>query len=549
MPTVSISASELKTMLKREVSDSELEEILPLNKMEIEEREGDEIRIEVTPDRPDLYSVEGIARQLNSWLSLETGLRGHVVSAPRIEITTRNAKTRPFICAAVVRETSLTDSAIKSIMQLQELLDMSIGRDRKKAAIGIHDLDRIRPPLLYTDSGLDSARFIPLGSNQSMTPRDVLRKHEKGIQYAGLLSGRKAPLIFDQEGVISFPPIINSDRTRVTTDTKNLFIEITGTREDTVNTCLNIIVTALEMRDGKIEAVKINNKTTPVLRAKPANLDTGLIRGLLGQNLKEKEIKELLERMGYGIDIRTKRVFVPPYRADVLHPVDIAEDVAVACGYNNITPEMPRHPTTGKARPIEELSSTIKEIMTGLCFQEMMNFILTSRERLIKKPLAEKQIPVEIENPVTAEYSVCRTWLLPGLFANLASNKHRRYPQKLFEIADAVVEDRTADTLHRNRRKLAAVVSHSSANLSEIISISNAIAENLGLVFSYSNDDLRTFVPGRRAAVICENRKIGVLGEVHPEVLVNFELKMPVAGLELDVDALLDILNQTRKKA
>jgi phenylalanyl-tRNA synthetase beta chain len=539
MPVLSISAQDLRSLLRRKISDSELCEVLPLNKMEIDSWDGDEIKIEITPDRPDLYSVEGIARQVNGWLGLKTGLQGKILSKHRIDLRADRSNSRPYIVAGVVRGLEMNDYLIKSLMQLQELIDLSLGRDRRKVAIGVHNLDKIKPPLHYKDVSPDSVSFIPLNSSEEMNLSQVLDSHPKGMGYRHLLSGhRKYPVIMDTEGVISFPPVINSERTRVTEKTKNLFFDLTGTDKTAINYSLNIMMTALAMRGGKMEAVRINNTKTPHLRPRPVKLDIELTKRLLGLNLKDSEVKSLLERMCYGANIKEDIVYVPPYRFDILHPVDIIEDIAIAYGYNNFEPEIPNHPTLGAPLPIEEYSNTIRQVMTGLGFQETINYTLTSKEKLTSKT-GTKEAFIEISNPVTSEYSVCRDRLLPSLLQNLVSNKHRRFPQKIFEISDAVLPDEKSETNARNNRNLAAVVSHSSTGLSEILSILNALKENLTLSWKLTPLKHPTFIPGRCASIVLGRKTIGLLGEIHPSVLENFDIKTPVSAFELDVEAMV----------
>ncbi len=540
MPVVSVSVSDLRELVGRKLTDDEIKEILPLNKAEIDDWVGDELRLEVTPDRPDLYSVEGIARQLRAWLCIKTGLPSHIVSKPKIKIYSEAPQSRPSIVSGVVRDIRFDDNLIKSFMQLQELIDLTIGRDRKKVAIGVHNLDAIKPPLKYAEFSPEEISFIPLNFTEKMTLSEILERHPKGIQYRHIFKGKKKyPVIVDARGdVVSFPPIINAERTRVTEKTKNIFIDITGHDETPLNYSLNILMTALEERGGKLEAVKINHTPTPHLKARPVKLDIEGVKRLLGLNMKDSEIKEHLERMCYGVNLEDETVLVPPYRFDILHPDDIIEDIAIAYGYNNFIPQTPKIPTIGGQHPIDEFSHTLKSAMIGLGFHEMLNFVLTSKEKLIKKT-RKKTKAIELLNPVTSEYSICRTWLLPGLLKNLASNKHRRYPQRIFEVGDAVLPDRKAETRSRNVKKLAAAISHSNANFSEISSIFHALENAFGKKFTLKHYRHPTFIHGRCAGIYKNKKRVGFFGEIHPIVLENFELKMPVCALEIDVSSLM----------
>ncbi len=543
MPVISVSSRDLKSLLGRKVSDDELESVLPLNKLEIDSREGDELRIEVTPDRPDMLSVEGIARQLNSWLSIKTGFRKYSASPSKIDVKTKNPTLRPCFTCAVVRGLKLDDSGIKSLMQLQEMVDLTLGRDREKAAIGIHDVSNVRPPFTYTDVNPATVSFVPLGSGRRMSMAQIVKKHPKGIQYSRLVpKGRRWPLITDADGrVLSFPPIINGELTKVRPGTTDIFIDITGHDEKTINFALNILLTAMADRGGSIEAVRLDGKTRPDLSPRRMKIKNDDARSLLGEGFRNAEIKDLLLRMGYGASMGSREceVFVPCYRADILHPVDIIEDIAISHGFDNFTPEVPRLPTTGCSHPIEEFTNTVRTLMIGIGHTEVINFTLVSRDRHFKKMKLKTCPVIEISNPTSQDCSVCREWLLPDLLENLMTNKHRRFPQKLFEISDCVIPDHAQDVRARNVRKLGLVSSHTTANLSEIISVINTISENLGIPWVMKNHSHRSFIPGRCGKLLLGGETIGIFGEIHPEVLVNFGLRMPVAAAELEVDKIL----------
>ena len=220
-------------------------------------------------------------------------------------------------------------------MQIQEKLHDSIGRNRKKVAIGVHDFDKIKPPLVYRD--VDEETFAPLGETRTMSVKEILSEHPKGKDFAHLLKD-KYPMIYDKEGVISFPPVINSERTKLIENTKNLFIDVTGTDERAVNIALNILVCNITERSGKISTVKVSGKKTPELEPKEISIDIESIDKILGFGLNEKQITEILERMRYVV-MKLKggrlEVVIPPYRYDILHEIDIIEDIAIGYGYNN----------------------------------------------------------------------------------------------------------------------------------------------------------------------------------------------------------------------
>jgi phenylalanyl-tRNA synthetase beta chain len=544
MPVLTLSARDLKALIGSHVADDQLKTVLPLVKCEVEDWNGDEIKVEVTPDRPDLLSTEGIARQVAQWLGLKRGLHGYIVSKPTISIQADTVKVRPEIVAGVVRGLEMTDNLVKSIMQLQESIDFTIGRDRVKTAIGVHDVSKVKPPFFYREVGPRDISFVPLGSNKKMTIEMILKEHPKGIQYRHIFADKKKyPIILDKnDDVVSFPPIINGELTKVTPNTKDIFLDITGFDQTPINYTLNILLSALETRGGKIEGVKINNRTYPHLKQRPVKIKTDDVKRMLGINLKDRDIKDCLERMGYGVDIKSSRVLVPPYRADILHPVDVIEDIAIAYGYNDFVPEVPRLPTIGRFSQREEFALVLKEIMTGIGFQEVINLSLSNQDKQFNNMGVKNPGAIEISNPVSNEYDLCRHWILPSLMESLYANIHRRYPQKIFELSDCIHPDETNDTKAVNVKKLAAVISHAGAGFSEIMSSFNSFATVLPVDLVTQEYKHPSFIQGRCTSISIGKEVIGFLGEVHPQVIQNFRLKIPVAAFELNTERIHSIL-------
>jgi len=545
MPIITVDSDDMKSLIGRKIPDDELRRILPLNKLNIESWDGSELKIEVTPDRPDLFSTEGMARQISSWLGITPGPAKFDIAKPKIELVPSKVSLRPFITCGAVRGVRMDDRMIKSIMQLQETLDLTLGRDRKKVAIGIHDVSRVTPPFYYKEILPNAISFVPLNSTKRMNLRQIIAEHPKGVQYAHLMKGaKKWPIIVDSKNqVLSFPPIINGELTKVREETTDLFIDITGSSDSLVNNSLNILLTALEKRGARIEAVSVGGKLKPDLSPRLMQADADEARKLLGLEIGNKEIVSLLERMGYGASIKknTIEALAPAFRADIIHPVDIMEDIAIAYGFTDIKPEVAKLPSTGEASRMEEFSNRIRELMAGLGFQEVLNYVLTSKEKQFQRMGAKTEAVAEIANPMLQEYSVCRRWLLPGLMENLRTNKHRKFPQKIFEISDCVIPD-NSDTRASSVRKLACLTTHSQASLSEIISILNAVKGNLGVKLETRPFGHGSFIPGRCGAILLGKDIIGMFGEISPKVLGNLELGNPVSAFELDVQKIFDYI-------
>ena len=247
-----------------EISLSRLVEETPMMGVDLEGVDEETFSVEVFPNRPDLLNIEGFARALNGFLDFDKGLTDYTAgeSGFRLIVDSKVEKVRPYISTAIVKEIDLTDEAVKSLMNVQEKLHVTHGRNRVKVAIGVHDLDKIKPDFTYTTCNPDESAFTPLEMNTEMTPRKILSKHPKGREYAFTLEDfRRYPIIYDARGeVLSLPPIINGEYSRLSPDTRSLFIECTGLSQKSCDEAVNIIATALADRGGRIESLEIKYK-------------------------------------------------------------------------------------------------------------------------------------------------------------------------------------------------------------------------------------------------------------------------------------------------
>jgi phenylalanyl-tRNA synthetase beta chain len=551
MPTIEVSYKDLYELIGRKLSIEKLKEAVEYAKGEIEAVDRDLLRIEVKDtNRPDLWSAEGIAREIRGRITKEKGCPKYKVKISKVvvKVDKRNAKVRPLTVCAVVRNLKLSETALSQLIQLQEKVCGTFGRNRKEVALGVYDLDRIKPPIRFTTVKLDGIKFVPLDFEEELTPREILEKHPKGKEYGHLLAGFKEyPIFIDSANeVLSMPPIINSNYSgKVTTETRNVFIECSGFKFNFLIPALNVIVAALADRGGEIESVKIIYPKriiyTPDLSPKKAEVSIDYINKISGLNLSAKEICELLRKARYDV-VKLKgdkiEVLYPAYRQDIMHPRDIVEDVIISYGYNRIEPIVPKLPTVGKIDEKKIISNKIAEIMVGLGFQEILSYTLTNKINLFEKMNLEEEKIAELENPVSANWNVFRNWLLPSLLEFLSHNKHVEYPQKIFEIGDVVVLDEKEETKTKNVRKLACVISNTEANYEEISSVLDAFLSNLKVNYRLKRTSHSSFIPGRVADVVTNNKSIGVIGEIHPKVIENCGLEMPVAGFEINLEEL-----------
>jgi len=565
MPTIDVEIAELERLLGLSASNAaQLDDLLALVKGEVkivDEKEGI-LSIEMKDtNRPDLWSVEGLARGLQGFLCKRKGFNEYAVGEAIVDIEVDSAlqKIRPFIGCCIIKNVKLTDAIIRGLMHLQDKLDQTNGRNRQKTSIGLYDFSLIVPPLSYTVAKPNETSFVPLGFTEKMTLAEILEKHPKGIEYGHIVRKHRVyPMLLDsKETVLSFPPIINSnDLGRVTEETQDLLIEVTGTSNETVLNTVNLVSLALIDRGGKAYAARVHYEhdgsrvVTPSFARTSMRLKVRFVNSLLGLELPAKCIGELLCTAGFRavkIDEAEVEVMVPCYRTDVMHQVDLIEDVAIAYGYNNIEALWRDLPTTGYVKPGQRLLEKASELMVGSGFQEILTYTLTNPDSMfVRMNVAADEVSalglaglVEVANPKVATMTCLRNWLLPSLMGFLSSNKSVEFPQRIFELGKTTVGDASQETRTCDEDKLAAIVSHPAANFTEIKSTLDALFMNMGIAWQIKPSMHPSFIEGRSGDVVVEDAIVGVIGEINPLVLTSWNLENPAAAFEISIGKLV----------
>ncbi|MDQ1280103.1 MAG: phenylalanyl-tRNA synthetase beta chain [Thermoproteota archaeon] len=567
-PTIQVLFNDLQRLLGMKLSRDldELNDMLCYVKGEVESLIEDELSIEIKDgNRPDLWSVEGIARELKGALGIEEGFKNYNIegySGVEVLIEPRLQKIRPYIACAVVKGVHLDDEIIREFMHLQDKLDQTYGRKRKRTSIGLYNFNLITPPLHYGASKPTAYRFIPLEGDKEMSLKEIVESHPKGIEYGHIIKSFEYwPILHDAENrVLSFPPIINSnDLGKIKEDVKDIFIEVTGTSYLTVLNTLTMVTLSIADRGEKIFSTKVKypygkKKTdvTPKLEERKIILELDYARCILGLDLKDKDFLNLLRKARYGlrqIDLKTIEVTIPSYRVDVMHQVDVIEDAAIMFSYNKIKPRWPQLTTFGGISTIESLSNIARELMVGLGFQEILTFSLTNKESLFDKMNTKPAHVIEVSNPMLSKYSCLRTSLMPGLMEFLSNNTHAAYPQKIFEVGECAElnrEDRRVDV--EESRKLACIVAHANTSFSEIKSVLDAFLINMGLRCELDERVHKSFIEGRIGVILIAGEEIGFIGEISPQVLENWNLENPASGFEISIDKILKLRSALERR-
>ena len=548
MPVITFKYQDLKD-LGIDMDKDELIDTLPMMSSDIEDFDDEEIKVEFFPNRPDNLSVEGVARSFKGFIGQEVGFPDYKVeeSGEYVTVDKDVAAIRPFIGFAKIDNVDFTGDKLKYVMDFQENLHWVIGRDRKKVAIGIHNADVVEGPFKYIATPKDANAFVPLEKDTEMTPDEILTEHDKGKAYAHLIEDfDKYPLILDKDdNVLSMPPIINGELTKLKEDTKNIIVDVTGTDERAVNQALNIICCSFAEVGGQIKSMEVRyaDKTivSPDLTPQEMNVHVNTVNELIGgTNLTAEDIKELLFKARFDaeiIDDNEVKAIIPAYRVDILHEVDIVENIAVQYHINDVVAKLPDINTVAYENNWFKAEGTIREVMIALGFQEVMSLMLTNEEAHYEKMNQAEEPHVQVARPITIDRTMIRTSLVNSLMEFLEDNKHEDLPQKIFEIGDVLYLDETKENKTKTSKKLAALVCHSTANFTEIKSIVTSVLSNLGYSMEISDSENKTFIEGRVADVTGEAEKgivKGFFGEVSPEVITNFTLEYPVIAFEIE---------------
>lgn len=529
--------------------NEELIEKINLMGIPIESISENEIELEVMPNRPDTLSMQGYLRALKAYLGKEPGLKEYKIkkSGEKIIVNKSVSEIRPYSMAAIVKSVDLTDERIKEIMQWQEKIHATIGRNRKKVALGYYQLDKIKFPVKYTAKKPEEIIFEPLGIPKKMNALQILSKHPCGKEFGDQLKDfEKFPVYYDSNNeVLSLPPIVNSNNLgNIIPSISDILIECSGTNLALLKKTILMAVADLIDIGGKAYSIDViyENKAESIdFSTEKIKLSLENANKLLGLQLKEKDLEKLLPKMGYNY--KNGKVEIPSWRTDILHEVDIIEDIAIAYGYNNLIPKMPKVATIAQESPESKIKTKISEILIGL------GLIETSSYHLIKKEETERSdisFPIEVENSKT-EYKFLRPNLLIPALRIFSENKDSDYPQKLFEIGTTFSIDKENKTETGIKEIESLIIASSPANFTEMKQLLDYLAKMLNIQYSLKEAINKDMVEGRTAQILLNDKPLGYMGDIHPKILKEWNIEMPVAIIEISLEEIFSFLQSNQQ--
>ncbi|CAK9233476.1 unnamed protein product [Sphagnum troendelagicum] len=599
MPTVSVGRDRLFAALEQTYSEAEFDELcfefgIELDDVttekaivrkekhldhEEDEDEDEEIiyKIDVPANRYDLLCLEGIARALRIFgqkqsvptFSCKSSLTH---SYQRMVVKPETALIRPFVVCAVLRGVTFNESRYNSFIDLQDKLHQNLCRKRTLVAIGTHDLDTLQGPFTYEALPPADINFVPLKQRKEFNAAELMEFYKSDMKLKKFLniieSSLVYPVLYDSKRrVLSLPPIINGAHSAITLKTRNIFIECTATDLTKAKIVLNTMVTMFSQYSTpqfEVEPVEVvspdgRSNLYPDLSVRSLEVDVSSINGLIGVSLQAQEMAELLNRMQLSATVKSDaklKVLVPPTRSDILHACDVAEDVAIAYGYNNIVRTVPTSYTQGKQQPLNHFSDLVRSEIAMAGFTEVVTWILGSHHENFAMVNREDngKTAVIVGNPRTSEFEVVRSSLLPGILKTVGHNKDSPRPIKLFEVSDIVRLDTEKDVGAANHRHLAALYCNLNSGFEVIHGLVDRLMEIVGVPVvefdentqSYSDNGYYItpsqepeFFTGRQANIMFKGSCIGNFGIVHPEVMQRFDITDPCSAVEMILEPFL----------
>ena len=539
MPVIALYYSRLQKLVGK-VSKKQISESLPFLGLDVESEDEKTVRVEYSPNRPDYSTDFGIALGLQGLLGIKTGamkLKIKKSNQYKINATPSVSKIRPYVTGIVAKNGKINDDVLEQLIQMQEDLHMGIGRKRKKSSIGIHDLNKISFPLLYTTTTRNH-KFIPLNSEKELLISEIIRDTQTGKDYGDLIGqSNQVPIIVDSnKKTVSFPPIINAAITTVTTKTKNLFVEVTGINKDDAEDMLSVVATILQSAGFTLEHIQISGakNSSPKLQEKKMIVNSSLINQTLGLNLNTSKIIASLKKSRLDAFSRGKNIVctIPAYRFDIFGPMDLVEEVALGYGIQNFEPTISPSQTIGQTNPVSLQLKSLDQTMTGLGFLEALNSSLSSKRVLYDMTNRDSKKIISVLDSKSQEHTILRDSIFPGLIENLSRNIHESYPQKIFETGSIF----NLDNPISEKTNLAVISAHKDANFTEIKSVlQTALKIGFGIQIETKTAINPSFKNGHCANVIFNKNIIGIIGEIDSQIIDNYKIRVPVVGFEISL--------------
>ncbi len=548
MVMINTTITEMNALLRKKLSRKDFEDLCFRYGIDLE-GDGEYLNFEVTSDRIEIISKFSVAYLLGQLIGVNVH-RTEAVSSKKMDVIIKNTH-RPFVNLLYVKLDESAGENLGEILTIQDKFDKTIGRNRSSAAIGIFDFSKLKFPVVYEEIESSKVLFVPLGFNSKKNYQEIISETEKGRAYSGLLKNK--PIIWKQKDgeIFAMPPIINADFASVTKDTRDLLIDITGNNKDAVNSLTKALMLNLQFLGG-VSVIKPKYEGNVIdthldFKMDKFFLNESNILNLLGVEMSIVEISKILKSMGYEVlQDKLGVVVTPPfYRQDVIHQVDIIDDILRFYGVENIKQVKPHSYTVGEKSENSETLDNITSLLVGFGYQELDLNVLTSEDYQFKRTGIKAEDYAPLIGQKSGDITMARSNLLGEMLRFLSNNLHKKFPQKLFDIGFVLARSNKTEVLFENRLRLSICCSD----------IDSTITETQGIIYKLLRDNFGdknikikkdatldgfagALIDGRDGFIYYGAKKIGVMGEVHPRVLNEFKIETPVSMAEIYLDSL-----------
>ncbi len=547
MVMINTTIKEMNALLRKNLNRDDYNELCFKYGIDLE-GDGEYLNFDMSSDRIELCSKYSVAFLLGQLLGIKVR-KSDAVTSKHADITIRNTE-RPFVNVLYVKLNSVLGGGVDELITIQDKLDKAAGRDRKLAAVGMFDHTKIKFPIEYSEAGKNEVKFAPLGSHGEKTYEQILEDTDKGRHYGHLLG--KKPVVWRQKDgkIFALPPLINAGFASITEETKSIVVDITGTDRSSVNSLTKALIFNLQFF-GEVSVLKpkyVDPKNDTHIDFKPERffLYEKDVSELLGVEIPLKNVKDILMRFDYQIEtMQGGLMVVPPYyRQDMIHQVDIVDDVLRAYGVNNIKTDDRRTYTPGRLLPNAAAIELIRDSIIGFGYQELDLNVFTNETYQFKKTGINPVDYASFLGTKSSESTMARSNIVPEALRFISNNLHKRFPQKIFDVG-FVVSKADTDVNFVDKARLCMLSCGAEANMSEMVVMLEKLlneAVGVGKLRLSDENDLdglaKMIIKGRGGIIYYADKKIGVLGEIHPRVLNEFGIELPAAFAEVYMDEL-----------
>ncbi len=548
MVMINTTITEMNAILKKKLSRKDFESLCFRYGIDVEGG-GEYLNFEVTSDRVEIISKFSVAHLLGQLLGVNLH-RTEAVRYKKLEVAVKKTH-RPFVNLLYVKLDEPAGKNLAELLTMQDKFDKTVGRNRNSAAIGLFDFSKLKFPIVYEQTEPSKVSFVPLGLSSEKNYSEIILETEKGRSYRELLEDK--PIVWKQKGseIFAMPPIINADFSSVTKDTKSLFIDITGNNRYAVNSLTKALMLNLQFL-GEVSVIAPKYEVKDIdtgldFKTNKFFLDTSNVSKLLGVEMSLKEMARILKSMDYGVlEEKSGIVVVPPfYRQDVIHQVDIVDDIMRFYGVENVTAIKPHSYTVGRKLANSNTLDNMVSLLIGFGYQELDLNVLTSEDYQFKKTKIKAENYAPLIGQKSGDITMARANLCGEMLRFLSNNLHKKFPQKLFDIGFVLARNNNADVLFENRLRLSICYSDINSTMTELQGIIYKLLrdtfsdETIKIKKDASLDGFSdALIKGRSGLIYHGDRKIGVIGEIHPSVLNEFKIETPVSIAEIYLDSL-----------